>query len=74
VSPRLFGPVRLGCIYCDRGDFDGVSEIPSDWSDVQEVQSLEDALRPVSFESDTRSVLDWETHLGVCPECQATCR
>ena len=65
------GPIRLGCLYCDRADFDGVFELPNDWSDIQAVQSLEEASRQVEeSDSDSRSVLDWETHLGVCPACQ----
>jgi hypothetical protein len=66
------GPVRLGCLYCDRTDFDGVAEIPDDWSSVQEVQSYTESIEPVSLdEHSTRSVLDWQTHLGVCPDCRA---
>lgn len=62
--------VRLGCLYCDRSDFDGVDTIPSDWTDVHEVRSLEESCRPVEPHDRGRSVFDWETHLGVCPECQ----
>jgi len=47
--------IRLGCIHCDRIDFDGVEVLPNDWFDVQAV------LATLS--------LDWETHLGVCPDC-----
>ena len=69
------GPIRLGCFYCDREDCDGISEIPDDWTDVQEVQSLTESLRPVALdELGNRSVLDWQTHLGVCPECRAGTR
>ena len=63
--------IRLGCMYCDRGDFDGVDKFPEDWDDIHEVQSLEDAKREVPFDDKTRSALDWETHLGTCPECKA---
>ncbi len=63
--------IRLGCIYCDRSDFDGVDALPEDWEDIDEVRSLEEAMREVPFEDKTRSALDWETHLGICPECQA---
>ena len=63
--------IRLGCIYCDRSDFDGVDALPEDWEDIDEVRSLEEAMREVPFEDKTRSVLDWQTHLGTCPECKA---
>ena len=65
------GLIRLGCAYCDRQDFDGILKIPLDWVDVRELQSLADALRPVARdELATRSTLDWQTHLGVCPLCR----
>ena len=63
--------VRLGCTYCDRDDFDGVTELPKDWLDVQEIQSWEDSVRPVAADDTQRSVHDWQTHLGICPECNA---
>jgi hypothetical protein len=73
VSHRTFGPIRLGCIYCDRQDCDGITEIPADWTDVQQLQSLVDSNTPLaSYNPTLRCVLDWQTHLGVCPECQAT--
>ena len=63
--------IRLGCAYCDRSDFDGVSKIPTDWEGIDEVRSFEEAMREVPFDDKTRSVLDRQTHLGNCPECQA---
>ena len=63
--------IRLGCTYCDRSDFDGVDALPDDWEDIDEVRSLEEAMREVPFDDKTRSVLDWQTHLGTCPECKA---
>lgn len=63
--------IRLGCAYCDRDDFDGVSELPKDWLDVQAIQSWEDSVRPVAADDMQRSVHDWQTHLGICPECNA---
>ena len=67
----MTGKIRLGCCYCDRSDFDGVDALPEDWDDIDEVRSLEESMRPVAIDDDTRSVLDWQTHLGVCPECNA---
>ena len=49
--------IRLGCTYCDRGDFDGVDSLPEDWDDVHEVRSLEEAKREVPFDDMTRSAL-----------------
>ena len=62
--------IRLGCIHCDRNDFDGVDALPEDWEDIAEVLSYDEATREVAIDDQTRSVLDWQTHLGVCPECQ----
>jgi hypothetical protein len=65
------GKIRLGCQHCDRSDFDGVDKLPKDWDDVSRVRSLEEALREVDEDDTTRSVFDWQTHLGTCPECKA---
>lgn len=67
---NLAGDVRLGCIECDRNDFDGVGDVPLDWIDVEEVQSIEDALQ-VSPSDQGSSLFGWETHLGLCPTCNA---
>lgn len=62
------GPIRLGCLYCDRNDFDGIDKFPTDWSDIERVQSLEESRR----EDDSgENVFLWQTHLGVCPHCRA---
>jgi hypothetical protein len=66
----MSGSFRLGCMYCDRSDFDFVAELPDDWTEVHEVQALDSAERPVTEGDPTRSVFDWETHLGVCSDCQ----
>ncbi len=62
--------IRLACQHCDTDECDGVTEIPSDWSDVQEVQSLAASQEPIAAEDQTRSVFEWYTHVGTCPECQ----
>ena len=49
--------IRLGCVKCDRADFDGATELPTDWEGIQPV-------------APSKSVLSWETHLGLCPDCQ----
>ena len=63
------GRIRLGCLFCDRDDCDGVETIPSDWHAVDHVQSYEDSLAEASDKSG--SVFDWQTHIGVCPDCEA---
>ncbi len=67
------GPFRLGCVECSRDDFDGVKELPTDWQDIQERQSLKQALSTYDEEAEEPpgySVMDWETHIGLCPKCQ----
>jgi predicted RNA-binding Zn-ribbon protein involved in translation (DUF1610 family) len=58
------------CIHCDRNDFDGVDTLPDNGVDIEEVRSYAEATREVAADDQTRSVFDWRTHLGVCPECQ----
>jgi hypothetical protein len=57
-------------MHCDRSDYDRVDAFPKDWEEVEEVRSFEEATREVAIDDQTRSVFDWQTHLGVCPECQ----
>jgi len=66
----MTGKMRLGCIHCDRSDYDGVDAFPNDWEEIEEVRSYTEAMREVAIDDQTRSVFDWQTHLGVCPECQ----
>lgn len=63
--------IRLACLYCDRTDGDGIARLPDNWTDIGEVQSYEEACQPVELDDQQRSVMDWHTHLGVCPNCQA---
>ena len=30
--------IRLGCLFCDRNDCDGIDAIPASWFSVEEVQ------------------------------------
>lgn len=70
---RDHGPIRLGCRNCDIEDYDGVRLLPGDWQDIEEVQSLRDAISVFErWEDDCPrgySSLDWWTHLGYCPKC-----
>lgn len=65
--------IRLGCLFCDRDDCDGIEEIPADWYAVDHVQSYEDSYAEVHDRQE--SPFDWQTHIGICPECEKnTCR
>lgn len=59
--------IRLGCLFCDRDDCDGVTKIPVSWFSVEQVQDLAASMREAGLDEDVTS---WQTHLGVCPECQ----
>ena len=66
--------IRLECSECDE-QHDGIT--PEElaqlgWSDVREIQSYEEACRTYDDPADEPpgySVLDWQTHIGLCPEC-----
>ena len=58
--------IRLGCLFCDRNDCDGIDAIPASWFSVEEVQELKASFKEADYEDAT----GWQTHLGVCPECQ----
>ena len=62
--------IRLACQYCDTDECDGVTEIPGDWTDVQEVQCFAASREAIAYDDPTRSPFEWYTHLGVCPACQ----
>jgi hypothetical protein len=66
----MSGKIRLACMYCDTEEFDGVDSIPDGWINVEFYQSYEESLVEVPTENaNGKSVLDWYTHLGVCPKC-----
>lgn len=74
------GTIRLACSACNRDDMDGVMEEDLEaakvagWRSVIEVQSYEDSIKTYEDEEDPPpgySVLDWYTHIGLCPECSA---
>lgn len=69
---QAVGRIRLGCLYCDRADFDHVDCLPSDWERIESVQSYENSILPKAFsERQGESCFDWQTHLGVCPDCSS---
>jgi hypothetical protein len=70
--------IRLGCWECMRSDKDGITPAElkacelSGWQDIERRQTLRQSRQ--TFSSGRRppksfSILDWETHLGTCPEC-----
>lgn len=73
---RDHGPYRLACEGgCLRDDFNGVKELPSDWTGIYEYQTLKEALSTYEDDGDPDppegySVMDWETHRGTCPNCR----
>jgi hypothetical protein len=71
--------VRLGCLNCDRSDFDGITPEQLEqceaegWADIGFEQSYEDSIRTYDNPDDAPPGYDvtaWETHLGHCPDCQ----
>ena len=62
--------IRLGCRECDTDECDDVDLIPATWTDVVEVQSLDESQVEVSANDRSRSLTEWYTHLGLCPTCQ----
>ena len=64
------GRIRLGCIVCSRDDFDGIDRLPEDWEDIDEVQPFEESIQEVDPDDPDGDVTFWETHIGVCPDCQ----
>ena len=63
-------PIRLTCQYCNTDECDNVTEIPTDWSDVEEVPSIGASGGPKATDEQSRSPPEWFTHIGVCPACQ----
>lgn len=66
------GPYRLACQGCDRDDFDGVKRLPKGWDYIRRVQSLKESLTTYDRDEYPKgySVLDWYTHMGICPDCR----
>ena len=65
------GLIRLGCLYCDRADCDHIDGLPSDWERIERVQPYEGSVLPKAFsDRQGESCFDWQTHLGVCPDCR----
>ena len=65
----MSGRIRLGCLFCDRNDYDGVRELPGDWTDIDEVQSFEESIKPIDIDDSHGDVTFWQTHMRGCPDC-----
>ena len=67
------GEVRIQCKECDN-QHDEVLGLPPNWTEIEWMRSFErataecDTGRPNNWGD---SVMDWQTHLGLCPDCQA---
>lgn len=69
--------VRLACSECDRDDYDFISEEALEalvgWEDIVEIQSYENSIKTYEYNDpcmpENYSVLDWYTHIGLCPDC-----
>ncbi len=48
-------PIHLTCQYCDTDECDEVTEIPADWSDVEEVPSIGASGGPNATDEQSRS-------------------
>ncbi len=69
-APKREPPIRLACAGCDRDDYDGVWRLPKDWTDISKEQTLRQSKAEVAPNDTARSVFDWHTHMGYCPDCQ----
>jgi hypothetical protein len=72
--------VRLACRECARDDMDGITPgqleaaLAAGWQNVSEFQSYEESCRTYELHETPPpgySVLDWYTHIGLCPRCAA---
>jgi hypothetical protein len=70
IFTKQSGRIRLACLICGREDFDGVDVLPSDWEDIEEVQTYEESISEIAPDDPDGDVTAWHTHLGVCPDCQ----
>ncbi|MFO0887565.1 MAG: hypothetical protein U0790_00300 [Isosphaeraceae bacterium] len=80
AARRPGATIRLGCDDCDRDDRDFITPAElaecrrEGWTGIRRVQAYRQAIKiydqPI-LEPPGYSVLDWETHMGLCPECTA---
>jgi hypothetical protein len=63
------GNIRLSCEACG-AERDGVSAVPAGWVDVHRVRSLAESRRTRPRKGEDFTLMRWETHTGLCPECK----
>jgi hypothetical protein len=71
------GRIRLACMGCDRNDYDEITPeqlakaIQDGWQDVSEEHTFEESCQVYELGQTPlgRSIMDWWTHLGWCPDC-----
>lgn len=56
----------------DNNDHDFSASLRVNWCALEEVSSYEASLQQLTQQVAGRCVLDWVTHLGICPECYET--
>jgi hypothetical protein len=70
--------VRVGCERCDCDSENAITEAAlarlesKGWTGIEEYQSFEASCKTYPNPDDAPrgfSVLDWYTHLGLCPDC-----
>lgn len=44
--------IRLGCLHCDRDDFDGVLMLPDDWHGIHALQAWEQSVCTDPFQDE----------------------
>ncbi len=45
--------IHLGCLHCDRDDFDGVLMLPDDWHGIHALQAWEQSSAPIRFRTNS---------------------
>jgi hypothetical protein len=79
-TPTSGKTIRLACDECDRDDMDGITYAEllaakkAGWKGVIRVQTYAQSLKTYDHPADEPpgySILDWMTHIGDCPECEA---
>jgi hypothetical protein len=70
--------IRLACEMCSREDMDGITVRQlkecqdMGWTGIAREQTYAESVKTYDDPADAPpgySVLDWYTHLGICPDC-----
>jgi hypothetical protein len=67
------GKIRIECILCE-DQRDGLQRLPRNWTDVERVRSHEHSTETHEdiLAARGETMMDWQTHMGLCPKCTAT--